>query len=77
MVALKPLAQYYDAAADRRILDFMERYFAYQRRELANRPVVTGDKRAARKMPWLFSGLPTVGPTRNTPMLPRNCCASQ
>jgi uncharacterized protein len=39
MVALKALAQYYDATADSRILDFMERYFAHQRRDLPNRPL--------------------------------------
>jgi DUF1680 family protein len=39
MVALKALAQYFDATADSRILDFMERYFANQRRELPSRPL--------------------------------------
>jgi hypothetical protein len=39
MIAIKALAQYFDATADNRILDFMERYFDHQRRELPNRPL--------------------------------------
>ena len=39
MIVIKALAQYFDATADNRILDFMERYFDHQRRELPNRPL--------------------------------------
>jgi len=39
MIAIKAVAQYFDATADNRILDFMERYFDHQRRELPSRPV--------------------------------------
>ena len=39
MIAIKALAQCFDATADNRILDFMERYFDHQRRELTGRPL--------------------------------------
>jgi len=39
MVALKALAQYFDATADSRIGPFMERYFDYQRQALSSRPL--------------------------------------
>ena len=39
MVALKALAQVFDATADQRILEFMERYFEYQRAQLIQRPL--------------------------------------
>jgi hypothetical protein len=39
MVALKALAQHFEATSDERILPFMERYFAHQLRELPRRPL--------------------------------------
>jgi hypothetical protein len=39
MIVIKALAQYFDSTADNRILDFMERYFEYQRRELPHQPL--------------------------------------
>lgn len=39
MVALKILQQYYMATGDKRVIDFMESYFAYQLRTLSERPL--------------------------------------
>ncbi len=64
MVALKALAQFFDASADNRILDFMERYFAYQRQELSKRPLADwGQARAyenALAVYWLINRRPSA-----------------
>ena len=39
MVALKIMQQYYMATGDKRVIDFMESYFAYQLRTLPDRPL--------------------------------------
>ena len=39
MVALKIIQQYYMATGDKRVIDFMENYFAYQLRTLPDRPL--------------------------------------
>ncbi|MGE5313466.1 MAG: beta-L-arabinofuranosidase domain-containing protein, partial [Acidobacteriota bacterium] len=39
MIMLKVFAQYYDATSDARVIDFMRRYFAYQKRELPKKPL--------------------------------------
>lgn len=39
MVMLKVLQQHHEATGDRRVLDFMSRYFAYQRRQLPTQPL--------------------------------------
>lgn len=39
MVMLKVLQQHHDATGDRRVLDFMSRYFAYQQRQLPTQPL--------------------------------------
>lgn len=39
MVMLKVLQQHYDATGDKRVLDFMERYFRYQLETLPEKPV--------------------------------------
>jgi hypothetical protein len=48
MVAVKALTQYFDATGDARVLDFLERYFGYQRSALDSRPLSDwGQARAA------------------------------
>jgi len=48
MVAAKALTQYFDATGDTSVLDFLERYFAYQRSVIDSRPLRDwGQARAA------------------------------
>ena len=48
MIMLKALTQYQEATADSRVIPLMQRYFAYQARNLAARPLENGRRSAGR-----------------------------
>jgi hypothetical protein len=73
MVAVKALTQYFDATGDARVLDFLERYLAYQRSALDSRPLSDwGQARAAENVQavqWLARRRPSANYTDVTAKL--------
>ncbi|MFL6451106.1 MAG: hypothetical protein ACJ746_26020 [Bryobacteraceae bacterium] len=76
MLMLKVLTQYQEATGDPRVVPLMTKYFKYELKALAERPLRIGDATAGKTLSTAFYGF-TIEPVNGTCLTWQNCCTSK